>query len=229
MGSTRDFIAASLADSMLPLFRRSMEDVIYETLDKRQVPNRTDFRELRDLVNGLRGQLQGATKGVKKLAEGNEDLEDQLDALSTRLDAMETKISTLSAQMDELTERLPDNASEMGGRLDDLSSRMAALTSRFQSIDAKAKKSTVRGEGVTETELENRLEALRGELVSQLAPAAEIEASVPAATEVDAETDPKVCKVPGCKESPRARGFCARHYQKWRRGTLEGFEPYRPA
>ena len=49
-----------------------MEDVIYETLDKRQVPNRTDFRELRDLVNGLRGQLQGATKGVKKLAEGNE-------------------------------------------------------------------------------------------------------------------------------------------------------------
>ena len=79
MSSTRDFIASTVADSMLPYIRRPVEDIIYETLDTRQVPNRTDFRELRDLVNSLRGQLSGATGGVRKLAE-------QLDELSERLD-----------------------------------------------------------------------------------------------------------------------------------------------
>jgi hypothetical protein len=33
----------------------------------------------------------------------------------------------------------------------------------------------------------------------------------------------RICKVPGCTNKVRARGFCARHYQQWRRGTLEGF------
>ena len=33
------------------------------------------------------------------------------------------------------------------------------------------------------------------------------------------------CKVSTCKEKSRARGFCAKHYQKWRRGTLPGFVP----
>jgi chromosome segregation ATPase len=31
----------------------------------------------------------------------------------------------------------------------------------------------------------------------------------------------KVCKVEGCTRPHRARGYCARHYQQWRRGTLE--------
>ena len=33
----------------------------------------------------------------------------------------------------------------------------------------------------------------------------------------------KVCKVDGCDTHVRARGFCAKHYQKWKRGTLPGY------
>ena len=31
------------------------------------------------------------------------------------------------------------------------------------------------------------------------------------------------CKVPGCEDPHRSKGFCSRHYQGWRRGRLEGF------
>lgn len=96
MGSTRDFVAATLADAMLPLFRRSMEDVVYETLDERQVPSRTDFKDLRDLVNNLRGQVSGTSSGVKRLAEAIEGLNDRLDDLDRRLDQIDARINRSS-------------------------------------------------------------------------------------------------------------------------------------
>lgn len=109
MGSTSDFVAATLADAMLPFFRRPVEDVILETLDQRQVPNRTDFKDLRDLVNHLRGQLSGATGGVKKLADAQEELEDridELDALTQRLvPLVEAKLlEHMAAEMDKRIE-----------------------------------------------------------------------------------------------------------------------------
>ena len=31
------------------------------------------------------------------------------------------------------------------------------------------------------------------------------------------------CKVRGCKEEHRSKGFCSKHYQGWRRGKLKGY------
>jgi len=129
MGTTRDFIASGIADLLLPLLRRSMEDSVYETLDTRQVPTRTDFKEVRDLVNNLRGQVTGTTNGIERIVG-------RMAALNTRLDALEEQLNS------------------------------AAL--------------------------------------------APVEA-------------PKTCKVPGCNDPYRSKGFCGRHYQQWRRGRLEGF------
>lgn len=154
MGSTKDFVAATVADAMLPWFRRPVEDVIYETIDKRQIPNRTDFKEIRDLVNNLRGQLSGATGGVKRLAESADDLEEQLEAVVDKLDSLEKRLE-----------------------------RMAALEARIAALEE--------------------------------APAAR----------VPVVRASKVCKVEGCESSVRAKGFCAMHYQRWRRGTLEGHPP----
>jgi hypothetical protein len=164
MGSTRDFVNATVADAMLPWFRRPVEDVIYETIDKRQIPTRTDFKELRDLVNNLRGQLVGATGGVKRLAETTEDLAERLDAMEDRFSAVEARLAALEAR--------PAPAAAPGS-----------------------------------------------------APVAAPSAAAPAQSAVAAGTPAitKACKVPDCDEGPRARGFCARHYQQWRRGTLDGF------
>ena len=85
MGSTRDFITATLADVVAPSFRRPVEDIIYETLDRRQIPTRTDFKELRDTINTLRSQSSGATNGIKKIKEGLDDLEESFGDLESQL------------------------------------------------------------------------------------------------------------------------------------------------
>ena len=87
MGTTRDFLASGLADTLLPLLRRSMEDTVYETLDDRQVPTRTDFKEVRDLVNALRGQVGGATKGIERVV--------------ARLDRIEARIAKLEEAVEQ--------------------------------------------------------------------------------------------------------------------------------
>lgn len=99
MSSTRDFIAATLSDGALPILRRPVEDVIYETLDRRQIPNRTDFKELRDLVHSLRGQVSGVTGGMRRLADRNEEIVDQLDALEEGIDVAAARMSGLEARL----------------------------------------------------------------------------------------------------------------------------------
>ena len=36
-------------------------------------------------------------------------------------------------------------------------------------------------------------------------------------------TTPDGCRVAGCDNNHRSKGFCSPHYQRWRRGTLPGF------
>jgi len=131
MGTSRDFISSGIADMLLPLFRRSMEDAVYETLDSRQIPTRSDFKELRDLVNNLRGQVTGTTSGIERIM--------------ARIDALEARVAAIESQ---------------------------ATTERVVKADTA-----------------------------------------------------RTCKVDGCTDPYRSKGFCGRHYQAWRRGSLAGFPP----
>lgn len=175
MSSARDYFTSSMADALLPSLRRSFEDVVYETLDHRQVPTRTDFKDLRDQLNGLRGQLTGAVGGVKKLSDDLEGAVDRLSALEARTAAMEAKVEALG----DTARRLAD--------------------------------------------LQVSLEALAGELAAIRAAGAPAASAVEQAPAAERATEQRVCRVPDCGEAPRSKGFCARHYQLWRRGKLEGF------
>jgi len=72
VGTTRDLVTSTLVDSALPYLERALEDVIYEVLDRRRVPTRTDLDEL----SKRQAQLE-STVGVlrKRVAE----LESRLD------------------------------------------------------------------------------------------------------------------------------------------------------
>jgi len=131
MGTSRDFITSGIADMLLPLFQRSMEDAVYETLDSRHIPTRSDFKELRDLVNNLRGQVTGTTNGIERIM--------------ARIDALEARVAAIESQA-----------------------------------------------------------PVEGAIVSEAS---------------------KICKVDGCTDPYRSKGFCGRHYQAWRRGSLAGFPP----
>ena len=64
------------------------------------------------------------------------------------------------------------------------------------------------------------LSAAREVAVAAPAPAAE---DAPMAEEKPIAAGKKVCKVPDCGGAIRAKGFCGKHYQKFKRNTLPGF------
>ncbi len=96
MGWISDFIYSSISDSLLPVVRPLLEDVVYEVLSDRQVPTRTDFREVRDLVNAMRGSVSSAANTAKKLDARVAALEaaqaeqaEHLEALFAKLEALQ--------------------------------------------------------------------------------------------------------------------------------------------
>lgn len=63
-------------------------------------------------------------------------------------------------------------------------------------------------------------------LAGQAHDAAAITATSFAALDASSKPAPstaRACKVEGCDGSHRARGFCGKHYQLWKRGVLPGF------
>lgn len=263
MGSARDFLSSSMADALLPALRRSFEDVIYETLDERQVPSRTDFKDLRDQVNGLRGQLTGATSGVKKHADQLEAFEDRLAAIEARLDQLGARVDAVEAsgvaslpaeinrQLDARVGRISDLVRErLSNQLDRLEAHLSDawidarlvrlrddMTAALQPrIDARADRATVdmrlaqlRSELSSGRDLIDELAARVEQLTARPTPApasdpvAQAESAQPEGVAASAEVAHEPCRAEGCEEPVRSKGFCARHYQQWRRGKLPGF------
>ncbi len=90
MGWMRDFVYSSFSDALLPIARPMLEDVVFEILNERQVPTRTDFRELRDLVNGMRGPVSSATSSARRLEERVIALEQAIASLTAQVQATST-------------------------------------------------------------------------------------------------------------------------------------------
>ena len=102
MSSLTDFALSVFSDALLPFFRQAFEDVVYETLNDRKVPTRTDFIELRDLVNRMRGQASSAVNKTKKLDARAGGFEEKLAALTAASAAQEATIASLRAQLERL-------------------------------------------------------------------------------------------------------------------------------
>ena len=195
MGTAKDYVTSVLADKLIPFMRRPVEDIIYETLDRRQTPSRKDFHELRDQINTLKGKLTNTAGGVGKLKELIENLEDSV----------------------------ADNQSAPSASSTEHDAQIKALESQIEALKATV---SVLNEKVSHQNslIESQTEALNARLSDQEGKLEEIASQESAAkVKVVANAAQQVCKVPGCKEDVRARGFCRAHYAKWSRGTLEGF------
>ena len=95
MSSTRDYIRSVVTDAVLPLSRQLFEDVVMEVMNDRQIPSRTDFRELRDVVNGMRGKTSSAANGAKKNDKRITALEARLDEVIAERDALAARVAKL--------------------------------------------------------------------------------------------------------------------------------------
>ena len=280
MSSARDFVTSSMADALLPSLKRSFEDVVYETLDQRAVPTRTDFKELRDQLNSLRGQLTGATAGVKKLADDVEANQDRLAAMDARFEALDALIAKMEGEgagalrealpaelkraVDEKLDRLADDLTRrvvdrLGDRLTRLEAQLSdgwlnaqiiraredVLGAVNPRLDARVEKAALdlklqrfadelsARADAREASLRAEIEALRSAVgASSEAHAAHTdddELAADGTSDGPADDDgahassDRVCRVPDCGAIPRSKGFCACHYQLWRRGRLDGF------
>jgi hypothetical protein len=87
MSSLKEFVAGTIVDALLPLLRRSLTDVVVEVLDERKTPNRTEYQEVRNVVDELRGKLNRA---ARKPADT-----DDLKGLATRLDELEARLQAV--------------------------------------------------------------------------------------------------------------------------------------
>jgi hypothetical protein len=114
MGWISDFIYSSISDTLLPVVRPLLEDVVFEVLGERQVPTRTDFREVRDLVNGMRGSVSTAANTAKKLEArvavleaGHAEHVDHIKALFAQLEAQQASTTKKAPAAKKATAKKP--------------------------------------------------------------------------------------------------------------------------
>lgn len=136
MGSTLDFLGATLADALSPRFRRPVEDIIYETIDRKQIPTRTDFTELRNTINSLRSQSTGAQKGIEKLKKGLDDIEESIHELTTQVSDLETELKAVRAENQAMKASAP--TTETAGQPQTFDpSIIEGLIARIEALESK--------------------------------------------------------------------------------------------
>lgn len=123
MGTLTSFVFGGVAERLVPVLHTPVEDIIYEVLDQKGLPSRSEVRDLKN------------------------------------------KLERLESSVGQMTEAL---------------------------------------------------EGIRGQMTQVTAAAEKARTAGPLRTAM-AE---KICIVDGCDTKVRAKGYCGKHYQKWKRGTL---------
>ena len=224
MGSTMDFISATLTDAVAPKFRRPVEDIIYETIDRKQIPTRTDFQELRNTIDALRSQSTGTSSGIIKIKNGLDELEELVhDLQNTIVDLSET-VQTLSQQNQALVNRI-DNLGNVGNTevTSDVNKMLQQVIAHNKQLEQENR--TIQN---TTSMLLQRLEQLEAkqENIHTLSNTSKKASKKEALSEKTTADKTKSCTIDGCAESARGFGFCNKHYNKWRRYTLGNFVTY---
>jgi len=157
MSTISNFMLANLAERLTPLLQTPVEDIVYEILDRKGLPTRSEIRDLKN-------RLERIDEEVKKL---NEQL---------------TKLREVAA-------KAPAPAAKPA--------KKPAPKAAKKPAPKAAKKAAA-------------------------APAA---AAKPAKRRgrPPRQGPPPICTIDGCDLPVRSKGFCAKHYQSWRRGRLQGF------
>ena len=102
---------------------------------------------------------------------------------------------------------------DLRNKLDRLEKTLADLTASLTSLKDDAEKAAAEAERAVEA----------ASVAATSAKAAPAAAAKKAAPKAKAAAGASVCKVDECSKSVRARGFCAAHYQRFKRATLEGY------
>lgn len=67
MGVLGSYVSSSLSDGMIPHLRGSVEEVFAEVVERKGLPTRQDFRDLRNRVDMLDFTTRELTRGLNEL------------------------------------------------------------------------------------------------------------------------------------------------------------------
>lgn len=139
--------------------------------------------------------------------------DDELAALRAEVARLRAQPAPAPAAADtERIEKLEKKLSMAMGAIQAASAQILQLKEEAERAGNLAQQAAQRASSALAT-AEAAAEGVTG-LEDRLATGAEAPAAEAAAGE-------ERCSVPGCTGKHRARGYCAKHYQQWKRGTLE--------
>jgi hypothetical protein len=204
-----------------------IRDVVHEILREHGYASPAEVQVLRDELRDLRARVEAVDKRLADLTRITEDARTAATATraeieAARTDAASARAEATTARTEATAARSDATAARKEAR--DAATAAAAAPSQAPLPDDVASEAHVAALEVRVSELEAELQVMR-------APVEPTPAAAPVAAPAPAQEAPapltaephKDCKVPGCAEPVRSKGFCSAHYQQWRRGTLKGF------
>lgn len=219
----KDLFARVVSGSAGRVVETPVRDIVQEAFRQAEIPSpqelqavRAEVSRLTAEVHALRNQLGSLTDVVKVQQEQLE----RVEAARAQAPAPSEDAARAVALAQANAEAIAAVSEAQAAALD------AALSAQRAAHDAAISR------------LEAELAELRARPVAAAAPAAAEEPAAPAPVEAAEPNDDDEdaagrrgrkslshlhCKVPGCTEPHRSKGFCGRHYQAWRRGRLDGF------
>ena len=197
MGGFLSIVVGGVADRLVPVMQTPIEDIIYEVLDQKGLPTRSEVRDLRNKLDRLEktiGDLSGAIDGLRGDVE-------QASASAER--AREAAAAT------------PAPAARKAP-----AKKAAPAAPAKKAATAKAKAPAKKAAAP-----KAKAPAKKAAAPAKKAAAGAKKAKAPAkkAAPKKAAAGAKSCRFPGCSGGVRAKAFCGKHYMQFKRGTLVGW------
>lgn len=192
----RATLASLLTAPLAAAFEERVRDLVDELVDDRGYADATMIQALSERLHGLIRKADAAQSSADDVTDG---------ALDVRIAAQAAAQADLEEALDALAARIESASADVGklrAVIDSATESLNAAEQRAEQANAAANSAT------------SRLAKIAASAQGGASPAR------PVAVRPDGD---RGCKVPGCNGKHRARGFCGKHYQLWRRGNLPGF------
>jgi hypothetical protein len=207
----RSTLASLVSAPLLAVLEERLREIIDQQTDARGFADPASIRDLnahvanaRKAVTELAADLAAQSQAIAELNQSVDDDEPEFDDIGLRLAGLDARDEQIRDGLDHATSdtrKLADKITALRASLDRASSKLDGTEALAQRAAVAAESSAASLAGLAQ------------------APATSSVAAAPARR---AKAD-KGCKVEDCDGKHRARGFCGRHYQMWKRATLPGF------
>ncbi|MEY3213549.1 MAG: hypothetical protein RIT28_4030 [Pseudomonadota bacterium] len=218
----KDLFARVVSGSAGRVVETPVRDIVQEAFRQAEIPSPQELQAVRAEVSRLTAEVHA--------------LRNQLSALTDVVKVQQEQLERAESERAKAPAPTDDRAIA-------LAQANAEAISAVSEAQAVALEAGLNAQRAVHDAAIARLEAQLDELRARPAPVAVAPVSTPvAAAPVEAApTDGAAaddddagrrgrkslshlhCKVPGCTEPHRSKGFCGKHYQGWRRGRLDGF------